>query len=73
VAISPQYRGKGLGTKIITELEKLAKAEQVRTIYLTPTNIRAEKLYERLGYRVPNSEMLTMEKILPDSHHESAK
>ena len=73
VAISPQYRGKGLGTKIITELEKLAEDEQVRTIYLTPTNNRAERLYERLGYRVPNSEMLTMEKTLPVSHHESTK
>lgn len=53
IAVSPGHQGEGMGTKIMAELEKIAVDSQVETIYISPTNNRAAKLYERLGYQEP--------------------
>jgi ribosomal protein S18 acetylase RimI-like enzyme len=68
IAVSASHRGEGLGTKIMAELEKVAVANQAKTIYLTPTNNRAASLYARLGYHAPNEDILTLEKsVEPDT------
>ncbi len=51
VAIKPEYRGNGIGTKLITFLEELV-FEKGNKLFLVVAdfNPEAKKLYERLGY-----------------------
>lgn len=51
IAILPEYRGKGIGTRILSELiqqsEKKSKKLNIHVEYFNP----ALKLYERLGFK----------------------
>ncbi|KAK8113781.1 uncharacterized protein PG998_001727 [Apiospora kogelbergensis] len=51
--VDPSVQGKGVGTKLIDALEGKARAEGLKEIWLTvwEDNSKAQKLYERLGYR----------------------
>ena len=64
VAVSPEQRGDGLGTRIISELEKIAEAKQIESVVVLPTSAESEKLAIRLGYQVPDSDLLTLDKSL---------
>lgn len=49
--VRPAYQGKGLGSRFLTWLEQQlqGKAAAIR-LETEPENVRAKKLYERLGY-----------------------
>ncbi|KAK8055729.1 hypothetical protein PG993_000956 [Apiospora rasikravindrae] len=53
VGIVQLVHGKGVGTRLIGALEKKARAEGFKEIWLTvwEENLKAHRLYERLGYR----------------------
>jgi ribosomal protein S18 acetylase RimI-like enzyme len=53
ISVRPEFRGKGIGSKLIASAEKEAVAEGCRTIRLAVwyDNPAAKRLYERLGFR----------------------
>jgi ribosomal protein S18 acetylase RimI-like enzyme len=52
IAISPEYQGKGSGSRILKNLQLQAAARQVPLqLGAFRTNTLAQKLYERLGFR----------------------
>ncbi|MBT4277936.1 GNAT family N-acetyltransferase [Candidatus Falkowbacteria bacterium] len=54
VVVYENYRGQGLGRKIMQELIKVAKEKNIQQITLTsnPKRIPARKLYESLGFKL---------------------
>ncbi|MCK4309110.1 MAG: GNAT family N-acetyltransferase [Candidatus Atribacteria bacterium] len=52
IAVYPEYRGLGLGTKLLLEIERESRKTGSNKIVLDvdTSNERALKLYERLGY-----------------------
>lgn len=52
LAVSPDYRGKGVGSKLLTAFEEHSKELRNKTIALevVDTNPRAKMLYEKEGY-----------------------
>lgn len=61
LAVVPNYRGKGIGSKLLTEFLTLAKQEEISEISLSCRidNQAAMKLYERHGFeKIPNSETI---------------
>jgi ribosomal protein S18 acetylase RimI-like enzyme len=54
VIVSEQYRGQGLGEKIMRALLELAKENGVRTVNLTsrPSRVAANALYQKLGFQL---------------------
>lgn len=52
IAISHEYQGKGIGSRILKKLQLQAAARQVPLqLGAFRTNTLAQKLYERLGFR----------------------
>lgn len=53
ICVLPAYWGKKIGSIILIELIKRARANQIQTIHLTvdEDNIYAIKLYERFGFK----------------------
>jgi ribosomal protein S18 acetylase RimI-like enzyme len=53
LAASPEYRGRGLGSALLTLAEHLAASARKRglSLIVSDTNSGARKLYERCGYR----------------------
>ena len=55
IAIHPDYRGKGIGSKLLDFGENEARKNKDTNIYslmVIGQNIRAIKLYEKLGFKV---------------------
>ena len=55
LAISPEHRGRGLGTRLIEQLIELgapALSASECSLFVARTNPAAARLYERLGFRV---------------------
>lgn len=52
VVVDSAYRGQGLGEKLVLATVDTARAKKVITLTLTsrPTNIAANKLYQKLGF-----------------------
>lgn len=60
LAVFPEYRGRGFGSKILQALLEMAKQQGVASICLScrVDNVAAMRLYERHGFvRIPNSEV----------------
>jgi ribosomal protein S18 acetylase RimI-like enzyme len=63
IAVYPEFRGLGLGTKLLSEIERESKKSRDKKIVLDveTNNKRAIKLYERIGYiiesRMPSLEI----------------
>ena len=53
LAVLPEYRGRGVGTRLLEALERELEADGVRDLVLgvLPGNAAAIRLYERRGYR----------------------
>jgi ribosomal protein S18 acetylase RimI-like enzyme len=53
LAVFPEYRGKGLGTLLLGEAERLARETRapMLSIVVAEQNEGARRLYERTGYR----------------------
>lgn len=54
IAVTPEARGRGVGTRLLAEVADLARCNGKRFVRLDviDTNPRAQALYERIGYRV---------------------
>lgn len=52
--VKPQFRGRGLGTRLIDTGENILRNRKMDTasIGVEKTNLRARALYERLGYTI---------------------
>jgi ribosomal-protein-alanine N-acetyltransferase len=52
VAVSPRYRGRGLGTFLLSSVLDIARSRGIETLFLEVrvSNERALELYERLGF-----------------------
>ncbi len=68
IGVDPQYHGKGIGTKLLQEFERLAKIDRVQKIMLTvkSNNAKAIKSYTSNGWEtgVINEDSLNMFKEL---------
>ncbi|CAE7337273.1 unnamed protein product [Symbiodinium necroappetens] len=73
VAVKADHRGRGLGSRIVQELETLARSRGASHASLTPHHY-LERFYSRMGYRRPSNDaiihitdecqLITMEKCL---------
>ena len=60
LAVFPEYRERGIGSKLLQELSMLAKERHVQRICLScrVDNVAAMRLYEKHGFvKIPNSEV----------------
>lgn len=53
VVIDSNYRGRGLGVRLVSALIKVARIKKVGAIFLTsrPSRIAANKLYKKMGFK----------------------
>jgi len=60
IAVVISARGKGVGTQLINECFSMAESEGYDrvTLQVIDTNPRAQKLYERLGFKIENREKI---------------
>jgi ribosomal protein S18 acetylase RimI-like enzyme len=63
LAVRPQFRGLGLGTKLLTFADETGRALQKRgmSVIVSDANIGARRLYERCGYREAASRPIVKE------------
>lgn len=61
IVTSPDYRGKGIGTALLNELPRFAKADGEHIIGLNcdKENKAAKRLYERLGFQTTGEILLS--------------
>ena len=54
LAVSPKFRKKGIGTKLIMQLITDAKAKGLIKLYLEvrQSNVAAQKIYKKLGFKI---------------------
>lgn len=57
VVVGGEYRGKGIGTKLISTAINQARQEKVKYLDLTshPKRVAANRLYQRLGFEKRNT------------------
>lgn len=56
VSVNPDYQGLGLGSKLMKEIEFIAKKVGVKTLYLRPDNEEVMQFYEKCGYKYDHSD-----------------
>ena len=58
LAVVPESRGKGIGTKLLCHASDFAKSKNLSLLSLqvVGSNIRATKLYKRLGFQIKKQE-----------------
>jgi ribosomal protein S18 acetylase RimI-like enzyme len=64
LAVSVQYKGQGVGTQLMQEMERRLHEKGCAKVNLliTPTNAAVQDFYQRLGYQ--RDELIFMEKWL---------
>jgi N-acetylglutamate synthase-like GNAT family acetyltransferase len=62
MAIEENYQGKGIGSLIVSELEKRVARLGVKTIMIDSRDI-AEKFYEKHGYKATSESYVLLDKI----------
>lgn len=55
VFVDPEYRRKGIGARLIREMEKRARAMGVNMVRLDTFNWQGKEFYEAMGYRCAGS------------------
>lgn len=88
IAVSPEARGLGIGTRLLDEATAIARANGKRYVRLDviDTNPRAQALYERIGYKVTKVQsfrykerwvgfggMISMELVVPPAPMDEAE
>jgi len=70
IAILPEYRSRGIGTRLIASAEKMARERGFREVCVGVDieNTRARSLYERLGYRDWGHGVVEAYWLLPDQN-----
>lgn len=65
VSVLSEYRGKGIGTKLLEYAEEIARSESVMYIQLTCgyKRVEAHKLYEKNGYIKRESDQFRKELV----------
>ena len=53
IAVLPEYRGRGIGKRMMSEVERILKEKGAEYVYLEveEDNLVARRLYESLGYK----------------------
>lgn len=58
IYVRPEFQGRGLGHALFEALEQIAPAARYR-LEIEPDNVRAEKLYRKLGFKdLPYRQMM---------------
>jgi len=75
VATYPQYRGKGVGTKLVVEIEKKAREKEAKRILLEveKENVNAITFYGKVGYRVIGDFSIRLTEATVLSFHKMSK
>ncbi|RJQ35563.1 GNAT family N-acetyltransferase [Candidatus Parcubacteria bacterium] len=62
VVVDGNYRGQGLGEKLMQKLLEVARRENLKQLYLTtrPDRVAAHKLYEKLGFTQQQTDVYRM-------------
>ncbi|HEY4527099.1 MAG TPA: GNAT family N-acetyltransferase [Candidatus Paceibacterota bacterium] len=62
VVVDDEYRGEGLGEKLMQELLRCAREEKLQQLYLTtrPDRVAAHQLYEKLGFEQQETDVYRM-------------
>ena len=58
VVIDPEYRGAGLGRKLVQAVLSLPRMNRVERVYLTTTH--QQSFYERIGFEVNSSSTMVL-------------
>jgi len=60
--VDSKYRGKGIGTQLMQQLESYLKQKGCQTIHIEvyAPNVKTHKLYKRFGYSDRNIDMLKL-------------
>jgi GNAT superfamily N-acetyltransferase len=68
IAVLPEYRSQGIGTRLIAAAEQMARERGFREVCVGVNieNTRARALYERLGYRDWGHGVVEAYGLLPD-------
>jgi ribosomal protein S18 acetylase RimI-like enzyme len=70
LAVLPEFRGRGLGTRLLTIAEQMALRLDKRglSIIVSDANLDARRLYERVGYREVSRRAMVKEGWLNEGH-----
>lgn len=63
LAAFPQFRGRGVGTRLLAEADRLGRAAGLKgmSVIVSDANAGARRLYERCGYREHASRLMVKE------------
>jgi ribosomal protein S18 acetylase RimI-like enzyme len=56
VSVNPDYQGLGLGSKLMKEIEFIAKKVGVKTLYLRPNSEEVMQFYNKCGYKYDHTD-----------------
>ena len=56
VSVNPDYQGLGLGSKLMKEIEFIAKKVGVKTLYLRPNSEEVMHFYNKCGYKYDHTD-----------------
>jgi ribosomal protein S18 acetylase RimI-like enzyme len=71
LAVRPQFRGLGLGTRLLAHADEAGRALGKRgmSVIVSDANPGARRLYERCGYRETAARAMVKEGWLNDGRH----
>lgn len=55
IAVIEEYRRKGIGTRMLKEVEEFAKSKGCEKAYLYTTNFQAPEFYKKCGYHIEHT------------------
>lgn len=56
VSVNPDYQGLGLGSKLMKEIEFIAKKVGVKALYLRPNSEEVMQFYNKCGYKYDHTD-----------------
>ncbi len=63
ICVDNQYRHQGIGTKMLNEVEKIAKEENINYLELTSNEKRyyAREMYQKFGFTIKDTDLFVKE------------